>query len=79
MKRGHFYWGSIKRRDIEHVYLRDIFDKYRKSKKHKMTTPDYPLAYNEWGKVVKSFGERRGIKWIRYHDNLLIDNARGNV
>ena len=63
MKRGHFYWGGIKRRDIEYAYLQDIFDKYRKSKKNKLTTLEHPLAYNEWGKVVRSFGERRGIKY----------------
>lgn len=79
MKGGHFYWGDIGDRDIEYVYLRDINDKYRRSQKHKMTTFVYPLAHNEWGKVVKSFGERRGIKMIKYHDNLSISNARGDV
>ena len=66
MRGTPFYWGYIKSPDIESVYLQDIFNRRKKIRKHKITTPEYPLAYNEWGKIVRPFGERRGI----YHKNL---------
>lgn len=33
MKRPRFYFGGIKNKDIEAVYLLDILDKYRKIRK----------------------------------------------
>lgn len=57
----------IKDPDIMYVYLRDIADKNKKNRNtRKMTPLVFPLTYNEWGKIVKPFGEKRGM----YHKNL---------
>ena len=55
----------IKDPEIAEVYRQDIVGRKTRNKKG-MTPLEPPLAYNAYGKIVRAFGERRGM----YHKNL---------